>query len=181
MPEQIQQIKAGYEFAGGALEFGAAVKDGTAYPRPRSRSPGRDQPARPGRRRHRHRQDQDPAAHGRAALEQGGVPVFLADVKGDLSGMASRGQPNDKITARAADIGEEWVPTAYPTEFYRSVGLGKGIPIRASVSSFGPTLLAKVLGLNETQESSLAWSSTTPTPRGCGSMTSRTCGRSSST
>ena len=86
---------------------------------------------------------------------QGGVPVCLADVKGDLSGMASAGVTNDKVTARAADIGEEWVGTAYPTEFYALGGQGKGIPIRAAVSSFGPTLLAKVLGLNETQESSL--------------------------
>ena len=69
--------------------------------------------------------------------------------------MASPGTPSDRITARTADIGEEWVPTAYPTEFYSLGGQGKGIPIRASVSQFGPTLLAKVLGLNETQESSL--------------------------
>ena len=49
----------------------------------------------------------------------------------------------------------EWTPTAYPVELFTLGGLGTGIPIRASVSTFGPTLLAKVLGLNETQESSL--------------------------
>ena len=84
-----------------------------------------------------------------------GVPVFLADIKGDLSGMATAGQPNDKLTARAADVGQQWVGTAYPTEFLSLGGLGNGIPIRATITSFGPTLLSKVLGLNETQESSL--------------------------
>ena len=88
-------------------------------------------------------------------LSAQGVPVFLADMKGDLSGMASPGVANDRITARAKDIGEDWVPTAYPAEFYSLGGQGKGIPIRAAVSSFGPTLLAKVLGSNDTQESSL--------------------------
>ena len=85
-----------------------------------------------------------------------GVPVFLADIKGDLSGMAVAGEPNDRITARAASIGEQWDPTAYPTEFLSLGGLGTGIPIRATITSFGPTLLSKVLGLNATQESSLA-------------------------
>jgi DNA helicase HerA-like ATPase len=84
-----------------------------------------------------------------------GVPVFLADVKGDLSGMASPGQPNEKITARTADVGMPWTPTAYATEFYALGGEGQGIPVRAAVSTFGPTLLSKVLGLNDTQESSL--------------------------
>jgi DNA helicase HerA-like ATPase len=114
-------------------------------------------------------------------LAQGGVPVFLADIKGDLSGMASPGVLNDKIAARAQDIGEEWVPTAYPTEFYCLGGQGKGIPIRAAVSSFGPTLLAKVLGLNETQESSLGLVFHYADKKGCGSTTSRTCVPSSST
>ena len=84
-----------------------------------------------------------------------GVPVFLADIKGDLSGMATPGQPGERITSRAADVGQQWVPTAYPTEFLSLGGLGKGIPVRTTVTSFGPTLLSKVLGLNETQESSL--------------------------
>ena len=85
-----------------------------------------------------------------------GVPVFLADIKGDLSGMASPGEPNERITTRSADIGMQWQATAYPTEFFTLGGQGTGVPVRASVSTFGPTLLAKVLGLNETQESSLA-------------------------
>ncbi len=155
LPEQIAQIKAGYEFAGGALEFGAAVKDGTAYKDAKVKIPLAVL--------NRHGLVAGATGTGKTKtlqlmaeqLSQGGVPVFLADIKGDLSGMASPGTPSDRITARTADIGEEWVPTAYPTEFYSLGGQGKGIPIRASVSQFGPTLLAKVLGLNETQESSL--------------------------
>ncbi|HRW17525.1 MAG TPA: DUF853 family protein [Dermatophilaceae bacterium] len=155
LPEQIAEIKAGYEFSGGALEFGAAVKDGTAY---------RDAKVKiPLAVINRHGLVAGATGTGKTKtlqlmaeqLSQGGVPVFLADIKGDLSGMASPGTPNDKITARAADIGEEWVATAYPTEFYALGGQGKGTPIRTTVSAFGPTLLAKVLGLNDTQESSL--------------------------
>jgi len=84
-----------------------------------------------------------------------GVPVFLADIKGDLSGMATAGVANEKVSARAMDVGQQWVGAAYPTEFLSLGGLGNGIPIRTTITSFGPTLLSKVLGLNETQESSL--------------------------
>lgn len=84
-----------------------------------------------------------------------GVPVFLADVKGDLSGMATPGEASDRVTARSQDVGMTWQPTSFPVSFYALGGLGKGVPVRASVTTFGPTLLAKVLGLNETQESSL--------------------------
>ncbi len=155
LPELIAQIQAGYAFKGGALDFGAAVLDGTAYPAAQVQIPLAVI--------NRHGLVAGATGTGKTKtlqlmaeqLAQGGVPVFLADIKGDLSGMASPGVLNDKIAARAQDIGEEWVPSAYSTEFYCLGGQGKGIPIRAAVSSFGPTLLAKVLGLNETQESSL--------------------------
>jgi DNA helicase HerA-like ATPase len=88
-------------------------------------------------------------------LADQGVPVFLADMKGDLSGLATPGEGGDKITARATDVGMPWAATAYPTEFYTLGGKGSGIAIRATITGFGPTLLSKVLGLNDTQESSL--------------------------
>ncbi|MBX9246606.1 DUF853 family protein [Actinotalea ferrariae] len=88
-------------------------------------------------------------------LSAAGVPVFVADVKGDLSGLAAPGTPDDALTARAAGIGQRWVPTAFPVELYTLGGLGTGTPIRTTVTDFGPLLLAKVLGLNATQESSL--------------------------
>jgi hypothetical protein len=85
-----------------------------------------------------------------------GVSVFAADVKGDLSGLLQPGEPNDKVTARASELGVEWTPTGHPVSFLSLGGLGPGVPVRAAVSSFGPQLLGKVLGANETQSSSLS-------------------------
>jgi len=85
-----------------------------------------------------------------------GVAVFTADMKGDLSGLAQPGEPSDRVTARAADLGVDFAPAGHPVEFLALGGLGPGIPVRATVSSFGPDLLAKVLGANETQSSSLS-------------------------
>lgn len=84
-----------------------------------------------------------------------GVPVFAADIKGDLSGVATPGEPSDKLLARTRGIGQDWKPTASVTEYFALGGVGKGVPVRATVSGFGPLLLSKVLGLNATQESSL--------------------------
>jgi DNA helicase HerA-like ATPase len=88
-------------------------------------------------------------------LSSAGVPVFLADIKGDVSGMAAPGETSDRITQRAADTGTDWQPEGFPAEFLALGGLGTGVPVRATMTSFGPVLLSKVLGLNETQESSL--------------------------
>jgi DNA helicase HerA-like ATPase len=88
-------------------------------------------------------------------ISAAGVPVFAADIKGDLSGIASPGQPSDKLLARTEMIGQQWQPKACPTEFFALGGEGNGVPLRATMSSFGPVLLAKVLDLNEVQESSL--------------------------
>ena len=84
-----------------------------------------------------------------------GVPVFAADIKGDLSGVATPGEPNEKLLARTTAIGQDWKPEASVTEHFALGGIGRGIPVRATVSGFGPLLLSKVLGLNATQESSL--------------------------
>ena len=89
------------------------------------------------------------------ALSKAGVPVFAADIKGDLSGMASPGAASEKLTARVEAQGQPWEPKAAPCEFLALGGQGTGVPVRATVSSFGPVLLSKVLGLNEVQESSL--------------------------
>ena len=88
-------------------------------------------------------------------LSANGVPVFAADVKGDLSGLATPGQANEKLSARTASVGQDWQAKGFPVEYYAIGGQGTGIPLRVTMSSFGPVLLAKVLGLNETQESSL--------------------------
>ncbi|GAA3529047.1 helicase HerA-like domain-containing protein [Nocardioides daeguensis] len=88
-------------------------------------------------------------------LSAAGVPVFAADIKGDLSGIATAGQASDKLLARTRSVGQDWQATAFPVEYYALGGQGTGIPIRVTVSSFGPILLSRVLGLNDTQESSL--------------------------
>ena len=88
-------------------------------------------------------------------LSAAGVPVFVADVKGDLSGLASPGEPGGAAEKRAKDLGVPFAPASFPVEFLALGGIGPGVPVRATVSDFGPQLLAKVLGSNETQEQSL--------------------------
>ena len=84
-----------------------------------------------------------------------GVPVFLADLKGDLSGLGAAGDASDRVRERAQQTGWAWQGAARPVEYLSLTG-SKGAQLRASVSSFGPLLLARVLGLNETQASVLA-------------------------
>jgi DNA helicase HerA-like ATPase len=88
-------------------------------------------------------------------LSAAGVPVFLADVKGDVSGIATPGEASAKVADRAAETGYAWKPAGFPVEFLSLTGKF-GAQLRATVSSFGPLLLAKVLDLNETQASVLA-------------------------
>jgi len=84
-----------------------------------------------------------------------GVPVFCADVKGDLSGISQPGSPNEKLLARAAEMGLTLTPRAAPVVFWDLYGQ-KGHPIRTTVSEIGPLLLARMLDLNEVQEGVLA-------------------------
>jgi DNA helicase HerA-like ATPase len=80
-----------------------------------------------------------------------GVPVFLADVKGDLSGLAKPAVPNDKVTARLADLGlKDYQPRPCPVIYWDVYGK-QGHPIRATLSELGPLLLGNLLELNETQ------------------------------
>ena len=88
-------------------------------------------------------------------LASQGVPVFAADVKGDLSGLSVPGDGGEKLLARTARIGQDWTARANAVEYYALGGEGVGIPLRVTMSAFGPMLLAKVLELNDTQESSL--------------------------
>ena len=93
-------------------------------------------------------------------LSAAGVPVFLADVKGDLTGLAEAGASNDKIASRIASTGQDWKGQSFPIELFNLGGSdsGAGIsgtPIRTTVTEFGPILLSRVLGLNDTQASAL--------------------------
>ncbi|WP_139416579.1 helicase HerA-like domain-containing protein [Agromyces laixinhei] len=151
---QIEVIRSGYALQGAALEIGALV-NGEALP---------DVPVRiPLAMTNRHGLVAGATGTGKTRtlqvlaeqLSAAGVAVFAADIKGDLSGIATPGEGSEKLLARTAGIGQEWTPASFPTEFYSLGGVGRGVPIRATISGFGPLLLSKALGLNETQESSL--------------------------
>src|SRR5690606_29058423 len=80
-----------------------------------------------------------------------GVPVFVADVKGDVAGLAVAGEGGEKLAARAAAIGvKDYAPEASPVVFWDLYGK-LGHPVRTTVSEMGPTLLARILELNDTQ------------------------------
>lgn len=83
-------------------------------------------------------------------LSAAGVPVFMPDMKGDISGMAKEGVVNDKINERASALGISYQPSGYPVELYSLSGK-LGAQMRATVTEFGPVLLGKVLELNEVQ------------------------------
>ncbi|MCQ9135881.1 helicase HerA-like domain-containing protein [Streptomyces hilarionis] len=148
-------IAAGYAFTGPVLDLGAVLWDGVCRP---------DAPVRiPLAVLNRHGLVAGATGTGKTKtlqlmaeqLSAQGVPVFLADVKGDLSGVSAPGTGGDRVRGRAAEVGQKWTATGFPAEFYALGGLGHGIPLRATVTSFGPLLLSKVLGLNQTQEQSL--------------------------
>lgn len=85
------------------------------------------------------------------AFSQLGVPVFMADVKGDLAGMAKPGEMNDKIRARMETVGmDHYSPHANPVTLWDVYGVS-GHPVRTTVSEMGPLLLARMLQLNDTQ------------------------------
>jgi uncharacterized protein len=89
-------------------------------------------------------------------LSEAGVAVFAADYKGDLSGLADAGAADGPAPKRMSELGLSYEPTSYPVEFLSIGGIGDGVPVRATVTDFGPQLLAKVLRANETQEQTLA-------------------------
>ncbi|MEV0251118.1 helicase HerA-like domain-containing protein [Nocardia sp. NPDC050712] len=153
---QAQEIAAGYAFEGEALELGTVLIDGTVDPTALVKIPMRTL--------NRHGLVAGATGTGKTKTLQGiaeqlsaaGVPVVMADIKGDLSGLSAPGESNEKLAARALETGvREWAPRGFPTEFVSLGTGGVGVPIRATISAFGPVLLSKVLGLNDTQESTL--------------------------
>ena len=155
VPGPVAEIAAGYAFEGPALDLGAVLWDGVCHPDARVRIP---LPVL-----NRHGLVAGATGTGKTKtlqlvaeqLSAQGVPVFLADIKGDVSGVSAPGQDGEKVRERAAQVGQEWTPTGFPCAFYGLGGIGPGVPVRATVTSFGPVLLSKVLQLNRTQEQSL--------------------------
>jgi len=150
-----KQIAAGYATQGPALELGAVVVDGVCDPTAQVRIPLATV--------NRHGLVAGATGTGKTKslqviaeqLSAAGVPVVMADIKGDLSGLSRPGEAGDKIEQRNKDTGDSWAPTAFPVEFLSLGTSGIGVPVRATMTSFGPILLSKVLGLNPTQESTL--------------------------
>lgn len=83
-------------------------------------------------------------------LSNNSIPVLLMDIKGDLSGIAAPGVLNDRLAERCQKLNISYQPAAYPTELM-TLNQGKGVRLRATVTEFGPVLLSKILGLNDTQ------------------------------
>ncbi|MFI1723735.1 helicase HerA-like domain-containing protein [Streptomyces sp. NPDC020489] len=155
LPKEALEIASGYAFGGPALDLGALLWDGVCLPDAQVRIPLAML--------NRHGLVAGATGTGKTKtlqlvaeqLSAQGVPVFLADIKGDVSGISAPGAENDKVRARAADVHQRWTATGFPAEFYALGGIGHGIPVRATITDFGPLLLSKVLQLNQTQEQSL--------------------------
>lgn len=152
---QLEAIKSGYRFEGASIKLGVALNQG--QPEPSA------QVALPLAMMNRHGLIAGATGTGKTKtlqllaeqLSSNGVAVFLADIKGDLSGLAASGQANEKLTARTSALGQDWQAKAFPTEFYTLGAEGTGVPIRATIESFGPILLSRIMDLNSTQESAL--------------------------
>jgi DNA helicase HerA-like ATPase len=146
----IQAVQNGYSFKGESLLLGGAVLDGEPVAGATIRIPMKTL--------NRHGLIAGATGTGKTktlqmmseGLSNASVPVVLMDIKGDLSGIAAAGVANDKINERCQKLGIEYKPTAYPADLM-TLSNQKGVRLRATVSEFGPVLLSKILGLNDTQ------------------------------
>ena len=150
-----ETFRAAYDFTQPSIDVGYVMRDG---------KPAADLPIRiPLAMMNRHGLIAGSTGTGKTrtlqllaeGLSKHDVPVFVADVKGDLAGLSVPGQVNDKITQRLSSVGVEFKPDSFPVEFFSLTG-NHGTQLRATVSSFGPILLGKVLDLTEVQQSVLA-------------------------
>jgi DNA helicase HerA-like ATPase len=151
----LQAVKDGYAFKGDSVKIGIGVLDGEAVA-------GADVNL-PLKTMNRHGLIAGATGTGKTktlqmiseALSDASVPVLLMDIKGDLSGIAAAGTANDKINDRCQKLNITYKPSAFPVEFL-TLSNEKGSRLRATVSEFGPVLLAKILDLNDTQEGLVA-------------------------
>ncbi|ULQ56416.1 DUF853 domain-containing protein [Flavihumibacter rivuli] len=146
----LDTIKTGYSFKGDSAKIGVAILDGQPVA-------GADI-LLPLKTMNRHGLIAGATGTGKTktlqvlaeVLSDNSVPVLLMDIKGDLSGIAAAGSANDKINERYQHLGMSYQPAAYPVELL-SLSDQPGVRLRATVSEFGPVLLSKILGLNDTQ------------------------------
>ena len=150
-PEFLTAIQNGYTFKGETITIGRGVFDGQVVE-------GADVKV-PLRMVNRHGLIAGATGTGKTKtlqmlseqLSDASVPVLMLDIKGDLSGIAAAGTVNEKLLERCQQLGIEYKPQAYPVELL-TLSNKDGIQLRATVSEFGPVLLSKILGLNDTQE-----------------------------
>ncbi len=153
MPTQEQfldAVKQGYTFKGEHVKIGCAILDGQVVP-------GADV-FLPLKTMNRHGLIAGATGTGKTktlqmiseCLSDASVPVVLMDIKGDLSGLAAPGSANDKLNERYKLLNLTYEPTGFPVELL-TLSNEKGVRLRATVSEFGPILLSKILGLNDTQ------------------------------
>lgn len=153
MPTQDQflsVVKDGYSFKGEHVKIGCAMLNGQVVP-------GADV-FLPLKMMNRHGLIAGATGTGKTKtlqvlsefLSDASVPVVMMDIKGDLSGIAAAGTVNDRITERCKLLNVTYTPSAFPVELM-TLSNEKGVRLRATVSEFGPILLSKILGLNDTQ------------------------------
>ncbi len=146
----IEQIKSGYTFKGETIKIGAAMLNGEVVPEAEIFLPLKTM--------NRHGLIAGATGTGKTksfqmiaeGLSDASVPVLLMDIKGDLSGIAAVGSANDRLTERYQKLNMEYKPDKFPVDLLTLSGQ-QGVQLRATVSEFGPVLLSKILGLNDTQ------------------------------
>jgi DNA helicase HerA-like ATPase len=150
-----EKIKASYAPTGASIYLGAGILNGEVLPEAEVNLPLRMM--------NRHGLIAGATGTGKTRtlqllaeqLADANVPVFMLDVKGDLSGLYQPGSTNPKIEDRAKQLNKPFTPSGYPIELYSLSGK-LGAQMRATVTEFGPVLLAKILELNDTQTGVLA-------------------------
>lgn len=146
----LKQIKDGYTFKGESIKIGAAMLDGTVIPEAEIFLPLKTL--------NRHGLVAGATGTGKTktfqmiseGLSDASIPVLLMDIKGDMSGIGAAGTVNDKITERYKELKMTYAPAQFPVDLLTLSGQ-KGVKLRATVSEFGPILMTKILGLNDTQ------------------------------
>jgi DNA helicase HerA-like ATPase len=145
-----EEIKKGYSFKGETIKIGAGMLDGEVIAEAEIFLPLSTL--------NRHGLITGATGGGKTksfqmiaeGLSDASVPCLLMDIKGDLSGIAAAATVNDKISSRYQKLNMEFKPASFPVELLTLSGQ-KGVRLRATVSEFGPILISKILGLNDTQ------------------------------
>ncbi len=152
----LQTVNQGYTFKGESFQLGLGMLDKQAVPGASVNLPLKTM--------NRHGLIAGATGTGKTktlqvlaeGLSDASIPVVLMDIKGDLSGIAAAGASNAKIEERMALMGKPFQPAAFPVELMTLSDEQKGVRLRATVIEFGPILLSKILGLNDTQQGIVA-------------------------